>query len=144
MKHQHTFTIATSTDWQAVRADGLGTQGTVVMANFAMAVGPPATAGNLECKLVDSQLSASASQPDLSSVAIGDTAYHETGVALSGGNSFTVNVSGSSKGDAASYIVGGSADASEAATPLLMVRGDGTLEGDVTVTIRALNYESQR
>ena len=135
-KFIHTFTVPASTDWQAVRASALGVQGYILSVAFRLDVG--GTNGTVTTRLIDSGELLPLTSAEINAIPT-ENVFLENTKALT--NSATVgttlNIVGSVSQSAAYLSSVLPPDAAEQA-PLLAIKGDGTVAGQVTVVIRAL------
>lgn len=136
----HTFTIAANTDWHCLRADGLGVSGALLQGRYRLKTGGGVVNGNIDIKLITGDTPAGASSAVVAAVPDDLVAYSETGVALTASDTVATSTNIQAVvGDAAAWLqplrVG-----SESWAPLLAVKGDGTLVGDVVVVLTARTF----
>ena len=126
------------TDWQAVDLGLLGTSGILVNAVYRLDAG--GTNGNLTVKVVCGAYDpATITSAQIAAIPDENVTYSETPIALT--NSATVgattNIAGT-VGDAAVYDRrGGVGYSNEDRTVMLVLKGDGTLDGSVYVCLSA-------
>lgn len=135
---EHEFTIAATTDWQSIRATGLGAGGHLVAGIYRLSTAGSPAAGSLEVKLTDRGYGSSQTDAQMDAIPDGHVFYNEVSIALTA--SATVGTRTNIEaivGAAAEYTQSTHPDAELPRSPLLMVRGDGTLAGSVTVTLRS-------
>ena len=128
------------TDWQAARLDLLGTSGVLVNATYRLHTG--GTGGDLEVKVVcgphDPDIISSAG---IALIPDDDICYSESAITLAASaTTATQSNIHSSVGDAAVYDRRGRSQAGyseEDRFVMLVLKGDGTLDGDVYVSLSA-------
>lgn len=137
---KHQFTISATTDWQSIRATGLGIQGYLVAATYRLKDSPGPVNGNFEVMLTDRLVPDGLSSAQINAAGREQMFYAEDTIALV--NSATAVTStdiSTARGEGAYYETQRQETLSLPQSPLLMVRGDGTLQGEVIVVLRSIS-----
>ncbi len=134
----YTFTVPASTDWQAIRASQLGIDGYVLSVAFRLHTG--GTNGSITARLIDDNSALPLSSAEIAAIP-GEFVVLESVKALTANVPVTINIVGSVSQSAA--YLSSRTEIGERA-PLLAVKGDATLAGQVTVVVRALDNGCDR
>jgi hypothetical protein len=136
-KFIHTFTVAASTDWQAVRASALGVDGYVLSVAFRLAAG--GTNGSVTARLIDSGELLPLSTAEINAIPTEHVFLENTSALINSATvATTVNVVGSVSQSAA-YLSSVLPPNTAEQAPLFAIKGDGVIAGQVTVVVRALD-----
>lgn len=140
-KQQVTFVVAANTNWQIVEAVDLLTDGLLVRASYRLGTEGSPVGGDLDIKVLDGGYNASMTSAAIAAVPNGDAAYSESAITLASSATTTTETNiVNAVGDTAVYDRRGATTASYAQEDrgiFIAVKGDGTLVGTVTVTLRA-------
>jgi len=134
----HTFTVPASTDWQVIRASQLGIDGYVLSVAYRLHSG--GTNGTITTRLIDDNSALPLSSAEIAAIP-GEFVVLESTKALTANVAVTLNIVGSVSQSAA--YLSSRTEVGERA-PLLAVKGDATLAGQVTVVVRALDNGCDR
>lgn len=136
-KYVHTFTIAANTDWQAVRAYSLGIDGHILAISYRLKPAG-ATNGAVTMRLHDTADSLPLTTGEIAALKEPGIFLEDvTSLVASATAATDVNVVGTVS-TAAAWL---SSRVGSDQQPLLTIRGDGVLAGDVVVVIRAYDTD---
>jgi hypothetical protein len=135
-------TLAANTDWVVVEVPRLLNSGILSLITYRLDNTPGAVNGTVDnIRVLDGAYSASTSSAEVAAAPIDDIVYSESAVALTASSTTGVQTNIlSSVGETAIYDkLGGSSEdaAGVEKETVLALQGDGTIVGDVYVTIRA-------
>ncbi len=135
-KFIHTFTVPASTDWQAVRASQLGIDGYVLSIAYRLDAG--GTNGTVTTRLIDSGELLPLTSAEINAIPTENVVLENTkALTNSATTAVTINVV-STVSQGAAYLSSVLPPNASEQAPLLAIKGDATVTGQVTVVVRAM------